>query len=66
MLNEVALGLGVLVVGVLAAALAWPWLAPSGEDKLERPEEPVLAERRETVLSALRDLDFDHAVGKVA
>lgn len=66
MLNEIALGLGVLVVGVVAASLAWPWLAQPGEDKRERREEPALAERRETVLSALRDLDFDHAVGKVA
>jgi hypothetical protein len=60
-----AIGLGVITLGAVAAYITRPWWAgqadPAGSD---RPAE-ALAERQEAVLAALRDLDFDHEVGKV-
>ncbi len=69
-MNDVAVVLGMLVAGAVAAFVAWPWrmqreiLRPAFG--VATPHGEALAERREAVLTALRDLDFDRAVGKVA
>jgi len=69
-MNEMAVILGMLVAGAVAAFVAWPWrmqrkmLRPAF-GAAATPHAEALAERREAVLTALRDLDFDRAVGKV-
>jgi predicted nucleic acid-binding Zn ribbon protein len=65
MLNEVALALGVFVAGAVAAVLAWPWLVPAGNRQHGWPGKPALAAQREAILTALRDLDFDHVLLKI-
>lgn len=73
-MDEIAIGLGLLVAGAVIVFVGWPWWAGRKNFQAElRPEnrplrnaqDETLANRRETVLNALRDLDFDHAVGKV-
>ena len=70
-----AVVLGLLIAGAVIAFLTWPWwmqragLQP--DHSLETPlawdaQDEALDARYEAVLTALRDLDFDHAVGKVA
>ena len=70
-----AVVLGLLIAGAVIAFVTWPWrmqragLQP--DHSLETPlardaQDEALDERYEAVLTALRDLDFDHAVGKVA
>ena len=69
-MNDMAVILGMLVAGAVAAFVAWPWrmqrkmLRPAF-GAAATPHGEALAERREAVLTALRDLDFDRAVGKV-
>ena len=51
--------------------VVWPWWTRRGAPQPEsgdrvRSGGETLAERHEAVLTALRDLDFDHTVGKVA
>jgi hypothetical protein len=69
-MDGAAIGLGLLVVGAVAAFVTWPWWTKHGALQLEagstaRSGAESLGERHEAVLIALRDLDFDHAVGKV-
>jgi hypothetical protein len=63
-----AVGLGLLIAGAVIAFLAWPWQARRGLKTAPTQDVPAetLDEQYDAVLSALRDLDFDHAVGKVA
>ncbi len=63
--------LGSLLVGLaLLLAVAFYVAQPilEGRGVREKPVTPAerLAAERETVLNALRDLDFDHATGKIA
>lgn len=60
-----AIGLGVITLSAAAAYITRPWWA--GQTDPARSDSPAesLAERQEAVLAALRDLDFDHEVGKV-
>lgn len=73
-MDGVAIGLGLLVGGVVIVFIGWPWWGPPKAPQAElgsssrsagAPPAKILTERREAVLNALRDLDFDHAVGKV-
>lgn len=79
-MDGVAISLGLLVGGVVVVFIGWPWWGPpktpqaelgssgrsAGDAPANTPEGTrILTERREAVLNALRDLDFDHAVGKV-
>jgi uncharacterized OB-fold protein len=61
-MNGVALVLGLLVAGAVIVFLAWPWRAPPSSDS----QGETVDDRYEAVLTALRDLDFDQALGKVA
>jgi hypothetical protein len=68
-MDGIAIGLGLLIAVSVVVFVSWPWWARRGALQLEggsnvSPRER-LAERREAVLAALRDLDFDRAVGKV-
>ncbi len=70
-MDGVAIGLGLLVAGAVGAFVAWPWWARRRAFQPEtgsrvRSRDEALGERHEAVLTALRDLDFDHTVGKVA
>ncbi len=70
-MDSIAIVLGLLVTGAVTAFVAWPWWTRRGAPESEGVSEAdsggeTLAERREAILAALRDLDFDHAVGKVA
>jgi ribosomal protein L32 len=70
-MDGVAIGLGLLVAGAVVVFVVWPWWTRRGAPQPEsgdrvRSGGETLAERHEAVLTALRDLDFDHAVGKVA
>ncbi len=61
--------IAVLIAAVAVAIVAWP-IIQGGRLRLANGEEadPVLAElmaRREAILTAIKDLEFDHAVGKV-
>src|SRR5574341_2510077 len=73
-MDVAAIGVGLLVAGAVAVFVAWPWRA---RPVTHQPESDLavslrgsggetLVKRREAVLAALRDLDFDHGVGKVA
>ncbi len=73
-MNGVAVGLGLLVAGMMAVFVTWPWWAPRVGLKLRfervegsnaEPQDKMLTESYENTLAAMRDLDFDHAVGKV-
>ncbi len=70
-MDGVAIGLGLLIAGAGGAFVAWPWwtkrqaFRPETGSRVSSGEE-ALDERREAVLTALRDLEFDQAVGKVA
>jgi hypothetical protein len=60
-----AIGLGVITLGAVAGYITRPWWTGQADPAAsDRPAE-ALAERQEAVLAALRDLDFDHEVGKV-
>lgn len=61
-MNGIAIGLGLLVVGMVVVFLAWPWRAqPSRSNQGETANDQY-----EAVLTALRDLEFDLTLGKVA
>ena len=57
--------LGVALLLVVVFIVARPWLEPGAAEAGEAdPAAPLLAER-ERILTALRDLDFDQATGKL-
>ncbi len=72
-MNGVAIGLGLFVTLAVVAYTAWPWLArrrdlaESGAQVqlAQSTQGEKLAEQREELLTALRDLEFDYTVGKV-
>ena len=73
-MNVAAIALGLLVAAAMTIFVTSPWWAHRGNGQLRfrsvpRPawdsHDHVLRERYESVLTALRDLDFDHTVGKV-
>lgn len=66
-MDVIAISLGVVVAGTVGVYLAWPWWAKEGQLNCASPEraDETLNERHEQILSALRDLDFDHEVGKL-
>ena len=62
-LGSILLGVALLLVVVFIVAR--PWLEPAAAQAGDAdPAEPLLAER-ERLLTALRDLDFDQATGKL-
>lgn len=62
-----AIGLGLVTTGALVAYITRPWWAHRWNAQPKPVSTPVisLANQREATLAALRDLDFDHEVGKV-
>ncbi|MFQ5614530.1 MAG: zinc ribbon domain-containing protein [Anaerolineae bacterium] len=73
-MDVAAITLGIIVTGAMAVFIAWPWWkqerdaqaeagAKAGPAGMDRSDS--LVRQREAVLTALRDLDFDHATGKV-
>jgi len=62
-----AIGLGLVTTGALVAHITRPWWAHRGNHQTQPASTPAtsLANQREATLAALRDLDFDHAMGKV-
>lgn len=60
-MNGIAIGLGLLGVVATIVFLAWPWWGQPSKDN----QGETVDDRYEAVLTALRDLDFDHALGKV-
>lgn len=62
-----AIGLGVVTTGALVVYVTRPWWTHrwNPQTKPASTPEPSLADQREATLTALRDLDFDHAVGKI-
>lgn len=70
-MDMIAISLGVVVAGAVGAYLTRPWWTPQHDSELGRAsaslDDPdrTLNERHEQILSALRDLDFDHEVGKL-
>jgi len=69
-MDGMAMGLGILVAGALVGYLSRPWWP--GRSDFQPDPEPVsngggqeLATRRESLLAALRDLDFDYTLHKV-
>jgi hypothetical protein len=67
-MNGIAIGLGLLITIALVAFITRPWWSKSHRIKLgiaTQSEQATLIERREALLAALRDLDFDYSVSKV-
>lgn len=66
-MDVIAIGLGVVAAGTVGIYLAQPWWAKEVQWNSASPEraDETLNERHEQILSALRDLDFDHELGKV-
>lgn len=62
-----AIGLGLVTTGALVVYVTRPWWMPGRQSRPQPDSVPDTspADRREATLTALRDLDFDHAVGKV-
>ncbi len=63
-MDWMAISLGVLVASALIVYITRPWW-PGRSLSQPDPAGPTLANRREALLAALRDLDFDYTVGKV-
>ncbi len=57
---------GVALSGLVALLVAWPVLRPRHVLEVEAQALDHLVAEREAILTALRDLDFDHATGKVS
>jgi hypothetical protein len=62
-----AIGLGLVTTGALVVYVTRPWWKQRQQPQPQPDSVPdtSLADQREAILTALRDLDFDHAVGKV-
>jgi hypothetical protein len=65
-MDWIAISLGVLVTSALIVYITRPWRMGRGARLLSDASAKVLFSRREAMLTALRDLDFDYTVGKVA
>ncbi len=63
-LGSLFLGLALLLV--VAFVVALPVIERKGRREMTMGETDRLIARREDVLTALRDLDFDHATGKIS
>jgi hypothetical protein len=57
---------GLALLAVVAFVLAQPFIENQGVRESQVTQADALAAEREQVLDALRDLDFDHAMGKLA
>lgn len=55
--------LGIVLLGMLAVVVAWPWLRPVHQRRVRRKEDPRLA--YEALVASIRDLDFDYRAGVV-
>lgn len=66
-MDWIAIGLGLVTTGILVAYITRPWWARRWNPQTKPASTPAtsLADQREAILAALRDLDFDHEVGKV-
>ena len=69
-MDWIAISLGVLVASALIAYITWPWRMQRGDPQpaarsVSDASTKALSSRREALLTALRDLDFDYTVGKV-
>lgn len=62
-----AIGLGLVTAGALVVYVTRPWWIQRWQPQTpsDSAPEPSLADQREATVTALRDLDFDHAVGKI-
>lgn len=62
-----AIGLGLVTTGALVVYITRPWWTHRWNPQTKPASTPAtsLADQREATLAALRDLDFDHEVGKV-
>jgi hypothetical protein len=62
-----AIGLGLVAIGVLVIYVTKPWWTQRWQSQTHSDSTPntSLVDQREAALVALRDLDFDHALGKV-
>ncbi len=58
-----SIALGILLLGGLAVAVAWPWLRPTTRRRL-RPTQD-LQQEYQALVAAIRDLDFDYRAGVV-
>lgn len=56
---------GLALLAVVAFVVAQPFLERRGERERQVTQADALIAEREQVLDALRDLDFDHAMGKI-
>lgn len=63
-MDVMAIGLGIFVAGGIIVVLARPWWQKDTTG-IEVDSVAALSARYETLLMALRDLDFDYTVGKV-
>jgi hypothetical protein len=72
--NGLAIGLGLLTASVVTIIVTWPWWEQRLSFRLRfepvarpsrDPKDDALSKRYNAVLTAMRDLDFDHAVGKL-
>lgn len=62
-----AIGLGLVTTGALVVYITRPWWIQRWQPQTQPDStpEPSLADQHETIFTTLRDLDFDHAVGKI-
>lgn len=66
-MDWIAIGMGLVTTGTLLVYITRPWWAHRWNAQTQTASTPAtsLADQREAILAALRDLDFDHEVGKV-
>ncbi|NIT40512.1 MAG: hypothetical protein GTN46_02995 [Gammaproteobacteria bacterium] len=66
-MDWIAIGLGLLTTGALVVYITRPWWIQRWQPQTQPDSTPdtSLADQREATLTALRDLDFDHTMGKV-
>ena len=58
-----SIALGVVLLGMLAVAVAWPWLRPARRHQRQPVTTPQ--EEYQALVAAIRDLDFDYRAGVV-
>ena len=57
--------IGLLIVAAASIYIAWPLLAGTGDEPIEVVSASALEREKETALSAIGELDFDHRAGKI-